>query len=114
MNQHLHNFRFGPRAGLNSALVMVFLAVFVALGLNTGLRNSSGETVDEVRGITSKGVLGASSKSDLNPCPDAKPVIGWIDLDGKKMIVYTLAKDQKASVCFETEALANAAGYSKN
>jgi hypothetical protein len=114
MNDHLHNFRFGPRAGVNSALVITFLAIFVSLGLNTGLRSSSGESLEEARNAAGKGVLGANSKTETSPCPENKPTIGYIDLNGKKQIVFSLEKTQKASVCFADEKEANQAGYYRN
>jgi hypothetical protein len=114
MNQHIHNFRFGPRAGLNTGLVILFLGVFVAVGLNTGLTSKSGESVEEIRNLSTKGVLGASSTKDQSPCPDTKPIIGYIDLSGKKTVVFSLEKNQKASVCFVDEKEANSAGYHRN
>lgn len=60
-------------------------------------------------------VLGVSTeiyKSDgLNSCPNDKPIIGWIDYQGKKIIVNGLDVDKKPSGCFKTVDEAKASGF---
>ncbi len=58
-------------------------------------------------------VLGASTekKLELYSCPDSKPIIGWIDYTGNKLIKQNLDPDQKASSCFTNTEEANKAGF---
>lgn len=61
---------------------------------------------------TGKNVLGTGSE-DEDPCPQNKPVIGWIDFTGNKIITESLPTGQQASACFENEQTANLEGYFK-
>jgi hypothetical protein len=62
--------------------------------------------------IGTKKVLGASSEKDvLFGCTKEKPLIGWIDFSGKKVLRYELEEGQTASACFENEEKAQTEGY---
>ena len=60
-------------------------------------------------------VLGASTQiyktEGLNTCPADRPIIGWINYQGKKIVVQALDKDQKPSSCFKTLDEAKASGF---
>jgi hypothetical protein len=104
----------GARKYFGSGAFIVALGFFVAVSMVTFSRTQSGESIEEARAGANRSVLGASSTRESSPCPESKPTIGWIDLDGKKRVVYSLEKDQKASVCFVDEKAANAEGYFRN
>jgi len=61
-----------------------------------------------------KAVLGASTKNQDNQnnlCSANSPIIGFIDLNGDKLILTSFEKDQKPSACFKDIKDANADGY---
>ena len=60
-------------------------------------------------------VLGASTQiykeDSLQNCPESKPIIGWINYQGKKLIVTELLLNEKPSGCFENTKKANQEGF---
>lgn len=64
-------------------------------------------------------VLGVNTQQDLEStkdiekygCPKYKPIIGWIDFRGRKLIKHTLPNKQMASACFESLEQARQAGF---
>jgi hypothetical protein len=57
-------------------------------------------------------VLGAQSEFiEQAGCSEDKPVIGWIDYQGQKIIVNSLPEGKIASVCFSSVDEANEQGY---
>lgn len=58
-----------------------------------------------------KQVLGANSKTEEFPCPEARPIIGWINYAGKKEIRKYLPPEISASACFLSIQEANSQGY---
>lgn len=65
-----------------------------------------------LKGSEGKGVLGVggSSSDDGSVCPKDKPVIGWMDYSGRKVVVGSVPSGQKP-VCFESIEKANAEGF---
>ncbi|GEM_PF-1117019 len=56
-------------------------------------------------------VLGASSNSQENPCPEDKPIIGWIDFSGNKQVRKVLPPGSSASACFKDLEEAQSQGF---
>ena len=60
-------------------------------------------------------VLGASTQiykdDSLDSCPEDRPIIGWINYQGKKILVQSLDKDQNPSNCFKTLDEAKTSGF---
>ena len=98
-----------------SGAASLMLWVLLATGVN-----SSYKTVDDrdklyklLEDNKPLSVLGANSetKSEYRYCPEAKPVVGWIDFQGRKTIRTELPENQEASSCFVTTQEANEAGF---
>lgn len=60
-----------------------------------------------------KQVLGASSHTEADLCPPDKPIIGWIDYAGKKVIRTYLPPGIPASACFTSLEEAYSQGFQK-
>ncbi len=58
-------------------------------------------------------VLGANSEDEEkdNACPSVKPITGWIDYRGHKLIKQNLNPGEKPSSCFLSIEEANEAGF---
>jgi len=99
-----------------SGSASLMLWVLLATGVNTSYK-----TVDDqdklyklLEDNKPLSVLGANSetKSEYKYCPETKPIVGWIDFQGRKMIRTELPENQEASSCFVTVQEANSAGFS--
>ncbi len=56
-------------------------------------------------------VLGATSNSQDNPCPEDKPIVGWIDFSGNKQVRKALPPGSSASACFKDLEEAQSQGF---
>jgi hypothetical protein len=63
--------------------------------------------------IPNKKILGASTenKDYLYGCTEKKPIIGWINYNGEKIITQNLPEGETASGCFESQREAQNAGF---
>jgi hypothetical protein len=63
--------------------------------------------------IPNKKILGASTenKDYLYGCTEKKPIIGWINYNGEKIIAQDLPEGETASSCFVTQKEAQEAGF---
>jgi hypothetical protein len=65
-------------------------------------------------------VLGASSNfegvslSAGEVCPESKPVLGWINHEGEKLILESIPEGETPSACFENVERAQKEGYYYN
>jgi hypothetical protein len=98
-------------------LCFIFAGFAVALVTPVSFRTADNSKIlfEKILKEPKNEVLGASTelyKADsLNACPEEKPVIGWIDYQGQKIVVNSLGQNQKPSVCFKTIDEATAAGF---
>lgn len=72
------------------------------------LRNGEVES-SELRSV--QGARDTSGSDEKSPCPENRPVIGWINYAGERRIRATLPEGEFASACFQTNQEAEAAGY---
>lgn len=99
-----------------SLAVLVLISVFtVGIAFKVPLR-----TTDDSQNLPkilekamSKNILGASTenKDYLFGCDEKKPVIGWIDYSGNKIVTNTLPDNEKASACFANLKEAQSEGF---
>ena len=99
----------------NSLLnLAIFLPVLLGASILGVIRPSNNSDFDRDGGFqtSSKSVLGVNSKnSETLSCSSEKPIIGWIDYKGQKLIVPELAQTQTPSACFKTLEDANYESY---
>lgn len=68
----------------------------------------------ELEGKEESEVLGVDTEGDSqldSGCSTTKPIIGWIDFSGKKVIKTKLPTGQRASSCFENLEVAKKNGF---
>jgi hypothetical protein len=97
-------------------VVLTFALVFSLTNVNFALKTAEGTLDLSQINATSGQVLGVKDSklenSNLsNSCPNDQPIIGWINFEGKKVILKSLLTSQKASACFKTTLQANQNGY---
>jgi hypothetical protein len=63
--------------------------------------------------VNSSKVLGASTENDdyLYGCHEDKPIVGWVNYEGKKVIRNTLPNGEVASACFKNLPEAQQNGF---
>jgi hypothetical protein len=92
-------------------VTILALANFFQPGFNTF--DDSSKVPFILEQLNSSSVLGASTEDGayLYGCTESKPVIGWIDYSGQKVIRESLPSGENASACFGTMQEANQAGF---
>jgi len=101
--------------------------IFLSFAVINYVQNPTLETYDDAINLPyymdssdSNQVLGASSETEAVPvsakevCPESKPVLGWIDHEGKKLILESIPEGEAPSACFETVEGAQKEGYYYN
>ncbi len=98
-------------------VLLIVISIFGVLTTSPFLYRSVGETSADVIRLNQPGikqVLGVSTEyppTITNSCPEEKPIIGWIDYAGKKLLLKSLPQNQQPSVCFISEVEGNSEGY---
>ena len=100
--------------GIFKEFSVVFICVIALVGsymITPGnyaykLENGDFNTEEE-----SQKVLGISTQSPDFLCPIHKPIIGWIDYRGRKLIVDNLSDKTEPSACFESVERAQEEGF---
>jgi hypothetical protein len=95
------------------SIALVSLSIFGRMG--GGELSDDSEIIRQGRNESSqfRTVQGASSTTTVNDdCPQDRPIIGWINLEGKRKIKYQLDNNEFASACFIDVDEAKKAGYS--
>jgi hypothetical protein len=104
---------------LSNALLLS-VSLLVVMGIITFYKPVSFTTSDDYPHLieylegqpVDRQVLGAQSEFiDNAGCSQDKPIIGWIDYQGNKVIVDSLPEGKLASVCFRDITEANEQGY---
>lgn len=85
---------------------MVLLLIFIFPQFSSPTDDGNDQLFNYLEQGSGGQVLGANSE-DNNYCPEDKPIIGWVDYRGNKIITNTLPNTEKPSVCFETTIEAN-------
>jgi len=94
------------------ALVSVFtLSLLMKVPLKTS--DDSRALPGILERALSKNILGASTENAdyLFGCTEQKPVVGWVDYGGNKIIADTLPEGETASSCFANLKEAQEAGF---
>lgn len=103
-------------AGLTSILTFLLLTNITQFGRTT--KDDLNKLVEKLEEYPKEQVLGVNSELEENTysenlygCPENKPIIGWIDFRGRKLIKTVLPKNQRASACFRSLEEAKEAGF---
>lgn len=106
----------------NKVLIFIITVILLVFGIIvvTSLLRIGTKTTDDASYLfrfleqqSSQKVLGVNSRSaqekanSQRSCPDTKPIIGWIQFDGKKTITQDLPVSQSPSACFTSVEEAN-------
>lgn len=97
-------------------ILLSIIAIFSAVNFSYKTVDDSSSLFNLLEQKQSTGdILGANSetKSDYFGCSEQKPVIGWINFHGKKIIKDTLSNNNTPSSCFKNINEANEAGFWK-
>lgn len=95
------------------SLLMTILAIGGVVSMSFNTADDREYLYRELERTSQGQVLGTSTNkaAELYGCNEKKPIIGWIDFKGNKVIRDTLPSGQHASSCFATVQEANQAGF---
>lgn len=93
---------------LSASLIFAIMAIAISNPISFKTVDDTQILYDLLRNQKSS-VLGVSNQN--SPCPQDKPIIGWIDFQGKKIITENLPGGQLPGACFQTLEEASAEGF---
>jgi hypothetical protein len=96
-------------------IVSSFSLLFLLLAFRSPLQATDDTKILPINldKINQKNILGASNQNQdyLYGCTEEKPVIGWINYSGQKIITQDLPSNETASSCFKSITEAKQAGF---
>lgn len=96
-----------------SSILLIWTLLYAGVNNSYKTVNDQDQLYKLLEQTQNTNVLGANSesKSEYRYCPENKPIVGWIDYQGKKTIRTELPKSETASSCFVDTKEANQAGF---
>jgi hypothetical protein len=92
-----------------AGLVVAGIASFQPIALRT--TDSTQNLNDFLQNTANSQVLGANTNQSKSECPSAKPIIGWINYEGRRVIKQELPPQATPSACFESVDQAHKNGF---
>jgi hypothetical protein len=89
--------------------VVVLCLIFLFPQFSSSTDDDSAQLIQYLTNRSTNQVLGVNSKSDN--CPIDKPIVGWVNYEGEKIITYQLPENEMPSVCFKSIDDANNEGF---